>query len=263
MNLRYNGLIVGDDAENSNNVMERLNAMGHLCDRAFCIEKARQLVTHKKYDYVILDMELPVRTGGQANVDTGVFFLSSLRDHYSREDLPIIAIAAKGDGRQDVGLASQVFFRGATDLLLKPLVRTGEHTLESSILKFVEKRKGAEIAEGVQQEWLFRDLDSNNRSIIHWRTIAKNGTEHRYTVAINSIRGRLLDCINKMRFKNSMICHMDLITASGIWSMKTYYPSKGGAPRGPLKNHVATFRRELGMKITYVENGITVEQPEE
>ncbi len=263
MTVQYKALVVDDDADICRLVSDRLKAMGHDCDCVNCIEDARLLVNENKYNYVILDMELPVRYGSLPDINTGVFFLSMLRDKYTRDELPIIVITAKMEDRKNISLPSQVFYREANDMLLKPLESIGEHTLESSILKFVEKKKRAPLTASIQQEWLFRDPDENDCSIMHWRTAAKNGKERRYTVAINSIRGRLLDCIIKMRFKNPVICHMDLITASQVWSHKTYYSPRGGAPRGPLKSHVAAFRRELGMKITYVKNGITVAQPED
>lgn len=263
MTVRYKALVVDDDVDICRYVSNRLKAMGHESDCVNCIEDARSFVNGNRYDYVILDMELPVRYGAPPDVSTGVFFLSTLREKFKRDELPVIVITAKMDNGQNRDLPSRIFYEEANDMLLKPLEETGDHTLEDSILKFVEKRKGAEPAASIRKEWLFRDPEENDQSVMHWRTVAKDGTVRRYTVAVNSIRGRLLYCINKMRFKNPVIYHMDLITASSAWSMKTYYPSKGGAPRGPLKGHVAAFRRELGMKITYVENGITVEQPED
>lgn len=50
---------------------------------------------------------------------------------------------------------------------------------------------------------------------------------------------------------------------SGIRNAKTYYATKGGAPRGPIKRHMAWFKQKQGMKIIYVANGTIVEQPEE
>jgi len=259
----YKALVVDDDDAICRCVTQRLNAIGHDCDCANCIEDARRLLAENTYDYVILDMELPIEYGKLPDISTGVYFLSSLREKFPREKLPIIVITAKMIEGKNRDLASKIFYREATDLLMKPLETTGEHTIESSIRKFVEKKKDGTPAVERSSEWLFRDFDENNDKIMVWRTVAKNGTERRYPIEINSIRGRLLDCVNKMRFKNPVICHMDLMTASNVWTSASYYAKDGGAPRGPLKSHVAAFRRELGIKITYVENGITVEQPEE
>jgi len=263
MNVQYRALVVDDDTDICRLVFDRLQAMGHECDCVNCIEDARQLVNERKYSYVILDMELPVRYGSQPDINAGVFFLSTLRDKYTRDELPIIVITAKMDGGKNLGLPSQVFYREANDLLLKPLVSTGEHTLETSVQKFVEKKRNSFSPSSHSAEWLFREPDSSDSNVMCWRTISQSGIERRYSVEINSIRGRLLDCINKMRFKNPVISHMDLIMASGIWSERTYFGAKGGAPRGPLKGHVAWFRQKLGIKITYVTTGITVDQPED
>ncbi len=120
-----------------------------------------------------------------------------------------------------------------------------------------------EANEGLRTEWLFREVSRSNPKMMIWKTVSKKGRERFYPVEITSIRGRLLDCINKMRFRGPVIFHTDLIEASNSWCERTYYAENGGAPRGPLKGHVARLRKVLGMKITYVENGIRVEQPEE
>ena len=262
MNSEYLGLVVDDDADICRCVAERLAAMGHKCDCANCVEDARRMFDAKRYDYVILDMELPVRYGSPPDVGMGVLFLRLLREKRSSDELPVIVITAKMEDRKNIGLPSELFDCEATDLLLKPLVSEGEHTLETSIRKFVEKRKDGWSVPAASAEWLFREPDKKDASIMVWKTVSKTGKERIYPVKMTSIRGRLLDCINKMRFRGPVICDMDLITASGSWTERNFYSKDGGAPRGPLKSHVCELRKKLGMKITYVDKGIKVEQPE-
>ena len=63
--------------------------------------------------------------------------------------------------------------------------------------------------------------------------------------------------------RGPVITHTDLISVSQAWNRDSYFADNGGAPRGPLKSHVCELRSKHGMKITYVSNGIKVEQPED
>ena len=110
--------------------------------------------------------------------------------------------------------------------------------------------------------WLMREWYDNNADRMIWKTVSKSGRVRSYILNTGSIRHRLLDCISKMLSRGPVITHTDLLTASQAWDRNTYFAENGGAPRGPLKGHVAVLRKALGMKISYVHNGIKVEQPE-
>ena len=255
MSSEYKALVIDDDEMICDHIRERLGVLGHECDCAHSIKEAKDFLSQNTYQYVILDMELPSEFGKTPDVSVGETFLKMLRIQYTREQLPILVITAKA--RENIDLASSVVFAGATDYILKPLALRGDHTLETSIQKFVG---GCSVPESPERRrWLFREPEGSN---MRWTVRTKNGHEHSYTINASALRCRLLDAIFMGLQKGPVIFHDDIIRGSGFWTKETYYAKDGGASRGPLRGHVNALRRELGMTIKYTEFGIKVEQPE-
>lgn len=256
MNAEYRALVIDDDEMICDHIRERLGVLGHDCDCANSIKEAKEFLAQKSYRYVILDMELPSEFGKTPDVSIGETFLKMLRNQYTREQLPILVITAKA--RENIDLASSVVFAGATDYILKPLALRGDHTLETSIQKFVGGCNAPESPE--HRQWLFREPDGAN---MRWTVRAKNGCERTYSVNAKALRCRLLDTIFMGLPKGSVILHDDILRNSEYWTKDTYFGKDGGAPRGPLRGHVNALRSELGMEIEYTDFGINVTQPED
>ena len=56
-------LIVDDDSDILDSVSDILESLGHECDHADSVESARQRLASSNYTYVLLDLEIPVRSG--------------------------------------------------------------------------------------------------------------------------------------------------------------------------------------------------------
>ena len=144
----------------------------------------------------------------------------------------------------------------------QPSTPTGVFSVETPAVS-ARVEDTTENAAAPSATWLVREWYDNNADRMIWKTVSKSGRVRSYILNTGSIRHRLLDCISKMLARGPVITHTDLLTASQAWDRNTYFAENGGAPRGPLKGHVAVLRKALGMKISYVHNGIKVEQPED
>ncbi len=254
----YKALVIDDDEGICQSIAERLDVLEHTCDCARSVKEARGLLKDNEYNYIILDMEIPNEFGKQPDIANGELFLKVLRNRFPKEAMPIIVITAHA--ARDINIGPTVVFNGATDFILKPLALVGEHTLETSIAKFVGFGNSAPKI-NVEDEWLTRTQVGNSNKM-EWQTVAKNGNVRKYQIEVSAMRCKLLDCIFSRHRSNPFINHQDIMDKVG-WYSKAYYAKKGGAARGPLRGHVAALRRDLGMNIVYFNHGIKVMQPED
>lgn len=252
---KYTALVIDDDEGICTEITERLAVINHACHCVNNVMAAKEYLENEDCDYIILDMELPLKYGDVPEIGVGERYLKILRGQYPKEEMPILVITAHAARRAD--LASNAIFNDATDFILKPLQQEGEHTLESSIAKFVDKCS-LSTSTNPCEPWLSRR--SQGKKMI-WRAVAKNGNVHEFEVGGAAIRCMLLDCIFKNYRKSPIINHYDIMETCG-WNSKAYFAKNGGAPRGPLKGHVEVLRKDFGLDITYVDNGIKVCQPE-
>jgi CheY-like chemotaxis protein len=260
----YTALVVDDDEDICNAVTRRLNAINHKCDCAFDYSSAMDYFEAKKYDYIILDMELPIRAGGPVMVDTGLVALKTFRKKYGIDELPIIVFTSKLYVPGNAGsICNNCLEHKANCIVEKAAFTSGNKTLETAIMNALNQNVGdLKSSSSRTNDWFLR-IPSEDGNKMTWKTIARNGQEHFCTAGPGTIRGRLLDCIYRRLDKGNIVCDMDLILASKTWGEETYYSEDGNASRGPMKNHVSYFRTKLGMKITFVKNGIKIEQPDE
>lgn len=255
--MEYKALVIDDDDGICENIAARLDILEHKCDNAHSVKEAKEFLRTNSYNYIILDMEIPAEFGKTPSISNGEVFLKYLRSRFPREKMPILVITAHAAAQ--INLGSNVVFNGATDFILKPLVSEGEHTLETSIGRFIGFGDGAASGVEIEGDWLSRTPEGNMMS---WKTIARNGNVRKYLLDANALRCSVLDCIFFLHKKCPVICHQDIMDKVG-WKPKAYYAKEGGAARGPLKGHVAALRKMLGMNIVYMQHGIKVTQPEE
>lgn len=253
---KFTALVIDDDEGICAEITERLAVIDHTCHCVNNVMAAKEYLENETCDYIILDMELPLKYGDIPEICVGERYLKILRGQYPKETMPILVITAHAARRAD--LASNVIFNDATDFILKPLQQEGEHTLESSIAKFVDGNS-AISSSPAGFPWLARKI--NGKKII-WQATARNGNVHTYEIGAETIRCMLLDCIFKNYRKSPVINHYDIMSACG-WREKAYFAKNGGAPRGPLKGHIEVLRKDFGLDIIYVDNGIKLTQPEQ
>ena len=101
-------------------LVDRLDSLGHDSDCASAQTEARERLNRCTYDYVILDLELPVRFGRPASISTGKNILSEIRGHPKHSRVPVLVVTAHGHDGPD--LAVDVMKLGATDFIKKPFV---------------------------------------------------------------------------------------------------------------------------------------------
>ena len=75
-------LVIDDDPEIRREITDILDEYGHEHDEAGNIKEARNKMLAGSYDYVLLDMELPMRYGGLLRRENGEDFLKELRAQY-------------------------------------------------------------------------------------------------------------------------------------------------------------------------------------
>ena len=136
--MTLKALIIDDDPGIVDEVADIVESLGHVSDSASCMESARQRLACGKYDYVLLDLEIPVRDGRTfARVQNGINLLREIRRDPAIQSLPVIVMTGHGnDGPEQ---AVEVMRAGATDYIAKPFTR-GKRTFDEIILEAVASK---------------------------------------------------------------------------------------------------------------------------
>jgi len=115
-------LIIDDDAGIVEEVADIVESLGHVSDSASCMHSARGCLASQRYDYILLDLEIPVRVGRTfARVQNGINLLKEMRQNPATRSVPIIVMTGHGnDGPEQ---AVEVMRAGATDYIAKPSTR--------------------------------------------------------------------------------------------------------------------------------------------
>jgi len=242
-------LIADDDPVIRGCEGDRLAAMGHAFDEAGSVSEIYEKLKSEKYDYILLDMQMPMRPDRLQMDNAGEICLKKIREDYAREDLPVIIMT--GHCIHDSEKTSELLFRHANDFLVKPATE-GEHTLEAAIRQCLEE-SGKGMAPRPDDAWLRRKVYANHST--SWMTYTKTGLYKQVTVKHSLKANRILECIfNKYRMEE-VIPHCDIISACG-WNHKMYYPKTGMPGRSLLKNHLTWLKQNLGIDSMNAEGGI-------
>lgn len=129
--MSKHALVVDDDQAILDDVKDRLESLGHTCDCVSSQNEAHALIRKRPYDYVLLDLEIPVQYGKPTRIQNGQNLLRQIRSTKGYENTPVIVITAHGHDSPD--LATEVM-RGhaADDFVRKPFPEAG-HTLEKAV----------------------------------------------------------------------------------------------------------------------------------
>lgn len=122
-------LIVDDDQEILALLEERLISMGHECRKAQSQTEAEEILENHVFDYVLLDLEIPNRFQGRADIVYGHNLLRKVRQKVGHERTPVIVITAHG--LKSHHLCAETMKLGATDFVGKPFGR--DNPLEDKI----------------------------------------------------------------------------------------------------------------------------------
>lgn len=75
-------LIVDDLKAARDDIREHIDALGHASDEADCVEEARKMLKNHAYNYVVLDLQLPMRAGKPDKIEYGKAFLDEIIGAY-------------------------------------------------------------------------------------------------------------------------------------------------------------------------------------
>lgn len=167
-------LIVEDEKNISNLIKMALSQMGYMCDCAYDGESGADMIEHKRYDIILLDIMLPEISGYE------------LIEYIKNYEIPVIFITAKSDTKDKVkGLKL-----GADDYITKPFDiaelqarveavlrryhKTSSIITEGDIVINTESRvvtKGGESVELTLKEYEILLLFIRNKNIALYREI--------------------------------------------------------------------------------------------
>lgn len=125
-------LLVEDDPRILESVKDIVDSLGHDFDGASSQDEARQLIGTQEYDYVLLDLEIPVKLGRNApRIQNGMNLLAELNDKYGKQ-VPVIVTT--GHGTDSPHICRECMKSGAVDFVPKPFPDSGM-TLDKTILE--------------------------------------------------------------------------------------------------------------------------------
>ncbi len=116
--MTVRALVVEDSEAIAQDVADILESLGHKSDLAMDQESARKLLGPDKYNYVLLDLEIPVKRGRLCRIENGKNLLAEIRETSGMESVPVIVMTAHGNDSPD--LAVSVLKEGAVDYVKKP-----------------------------------------------------------------------------------------------------------------------------------------------
>lgn len=133
--MTYRALVVDDDSNIIEVVSDIVESLGHKYDAAQSQEEARKLLDKNRYSYILLDLEIPVRTGrGLPRIQNGQNMLAEIVELFGKQ-VPVIIMT--GHGTNTPVLAVEMMKAGAIDYVTKPFPTTGK-TLDQAILEAIE-----------------------------------------------------------------------------------------------------------------------------
>ena len=122
-------LVVDDDQAILDLLEERLLSMGHECRKALSQTEAEEILEHHVFDYILLDLEIPNRFQGRADIVYGHNLLRKIRQTPGHSRTPVLAITAHGLSSHH--LCAETMKLGATDFVGKPFGK--DNPLEDKI----------------------------------------------------------------------------------------------------------------------------------
>jgi|UniRef100_UPI00378518E5 DNA-binding response OmpR family regulator len=135
-------LVIEDDDSVLDAVHDRLRSMGHSHDVACCQKEAEEHLLKTAYDYVLLDLSIPVTYKGYSDREYGRNLLHRIKGPLGHTQTPVIIMTAHDN--DSYHLAVELMKEGAVDFVGKPF---GEkHPLEKKIREALEKHPPRDAA---------------------------------------------------------------------------------------------------------------------
>ncbi len=129
-------LVIDDHDQILEIVREKLQSLDHTCDTASSQEEAEELLRRSTYDYILLDLAIPLRFRGKPDSQFGRNLLAKIRGPLGLQSTIVIVMTANELGSYHVGV--ELMKEGATDFVGKPFGNS--NPLERKILEALAKR---------------------------------------------------------------------------------------------------------------------------
>ena len=122
-------LVIEDDQTQLDLLEERVLSMDHACRKARSQAEGVELLNSVAFDYFLLDLEIPSRSGGRPDLAYGLNLIQKIRQMPGHKRKPILVMT--GHGLESHHLCCEAMKLGATDFLGKPF--GGNYLLEDRI----------------------------------------------------------------------------------------------------------------------------------
>lgn len=129
-------LVIDDHEQILQIVGEKLESLDHTFDTASSQEEAEEFLRRQSYDYILLDLAIPLRFGGQADKQYGRNLLHKIRGALGHPSTTVIIMTANDLESYHVGV--ELMKEGADDFVGKPFGE--DHPLERKIKEALVRR---------------------------------------------------------------------------------------------------------------------------
>jgi CheY-like chemotaxis protein len=129
-------LVIDDHEQILQIVGEKLESLDHTFDAASSQEEAEEFLRRQSYDYILLDLAIPLRFGGQADKQYGRNLLHKIRGALGHPSTTVIVMTANDLESYHVGV--ELMKEGADDFVGKPFGE--DHPLERKIKEALVRR---------------------------------------------------------------------------------------------------------------------------
>lgn len=136
-------LIIEDVEEVRRMLRSLVEAGGHTVHEASCLASAREFIAEREFDFILLDLKIPLRDGDPISQENGERCLAEIRQSPKNKAAGIIVVSSI----DDFDAAIDKMKKGADDYIRKPF--EGKKKLHESIAEAMSKReKRLEAAQG-------------------------------------------------------------------------------------------------------------------
>lgn len=159
--MRPKALIVDDDPDIREAVSEILDSLHHTYEVADSLATAREQLESGNYNYILLDLEIPVRAGRSlSRIQNGENLLEEIVQRRGSNSSPIV-IVMTAHGTDGPDLAVDMMKKGACDYVTKPFQTSGR-TLDKSIRAALTLVAGTAAKQEMEASVPGEDADSQS-----------------------------------------------------------------------------------------------------
>lgn len=181
--IQLNALVIDDDPSISKLFKYNLEeTKGYKVDIAETQEEAYNILDRKRFNFVLLDLKLPVRSPmDDSDIEVGFDTLKYIRDRFTKEKLPVMVMTAYGD--EDTAVRAILRY-GANDYIKKPFDVSREPLEDklAGIIAFIMNQR--EGKRGRMRGAESKSIIGKNLNLIQAITLARRAAQRDPSVVI-------------------------------------------------------------------------------